>query len=81
MSVSKNRVRIARNFIKTYGRGQFHWFLTAIAKNKSGQEIADHFNVSRERVRQWKNTFGVVHHEYRIHPTIRSILAERKPKR
>ncbi len=74
MQPKKTRVRMARNFIKTYGRNQFRWFLTAIAHNKSGQEIADHLNVSRERVRQWKNHFGVVYVEYRLHPEVVEVL-------
>ena len=78
MKQKKTRVRMARNFIKTYGRNQFRWLLTAIANNKSGQEIADTLNVSRERVRQWKNHFGVVYVEYRLYPEIGEILKNGK---
>ena len=56
----RSRERVARNFIKTYGRTRFHRLLSALAAGESGQAIADEFNVSRERVRQWKNTFGEV---------------------
>ena len=75
---SQTRMRVARNFIKTYGRVRFHRLLTLLAQGISGQKIADEFNVSRERVRQWKNTFGEVVTHYRLYPEIDTILRERK---
>ena len=67
---SKKRTTVARNFIKTYGRKRFEWFLLAIKQGVSGQKIADEFNVRRERVRQWKTTFGIVIVNYRLYPDI-----------
>ena len=54
MSVAspKSRERVARNFIKSYGRSRFRRLLEALAAGESGQKIADEFGVSRERVRQ-----------------------------
>ena len=73
---SEHRVRVARNFIKIYGRQRLIWLVRAIAKGESGQAIADELNVSRERVRQWKITFGEIWTEYRLHPETRKILNE-----
>jgi len=68
------RQRVARNFIRTYGRSQFRRLIVLLSRNESGQDIANEFNVSRERVRQWKNIFGVVNYSYRIYPEINAIL-------
>jgi uncharacterized protein (DUF433 family) len=74
----KSRQRVARNFIKRYGRLQFRCLLEALANGESGQAIANDFDVSRERVRQWKNTFGEVITYYRVYPEIDQILHERR---
>lgn len=80
MSVAstKSRERVARNFIKTYGRTKFRRLVEALANGESGQIVADEFGVSRERVRQWKNTFGEVITHYRIYPEVDRILHERR---
>ena len=75
---SRSRERVARNFIRTYGRIRFHRLLSLLAQGISGQAIANEFNVSRERVRQWKNTFGEVVTHYRLYPEIDRILHERR---
>ena len=36
------------------------------------------FRSSRERVRQWKNTFGTVITMYQVHPEVERLLAERR---
>ena len=53
--------------------------MEALANSESGQVIADEFGVSRERVRQWKNTFGEVITHYRVYPEVDRILRERRP--
>ena len=80
MSVAspKSRERVARNFIKSYGRSRFRRLLEALAAGESGQKIADEFGVSRQRVRQWKNTFGEVITYYRVYPEIDQLLHERR---
>ena len=75
----RSREKVARNFIRTYGRARFRRLLTALANGESGQVIANEFDVSRERVRQWKNTFGEVITHYRLYPEIDRILRERRP--
>ena len=74
----RSREKVARNFIRTYGRIRFRRLLSALANGESGQAIADEFDVSRERVRQWKNTFGEVITHYRLFPEIDRILRERR---
>lgn len=77
-AASKKRDKVARNFIKTYGKASFRAMLIKLAEGESGQAIADEYEVSRERVRQWKNTFGDMVLVYRLHPEIEKILRERR---
>ena len=77
-SSAKSRERVARNFIKSYGRSKFRRLLQALGEGESGQIIADEFGVSRERVRQWKNAFGTVITLYQLHPEVERILKERR---
>ena len=76
-TASRTRTRVARNFIKRFGRSRFSRLLEALAAGESGQTIANEFDVSRERVRQWKNTFGQVIMHYQVYPEIDRILRER----
>jgi DNA-directed RNA polymerase sigma subunit (sigma70/sigma32) len=75
---AKSRERVARNFIKSYGRSKFRRLLQALGEGESGQTIANEFGVSRERVRQWKNAFGTVITLYQLHPEVERILRERR---
>lgn len=77
-SNARSRERVARNFIKTYGRARFRRLLDALAQSESGQAVAEEFGVSRERVRQWKNAFGTVITMYQLHPEVERILQERR---
>lgn len=74
-----SRERIARNFIERYGAEGLQELLDALQQGTSGQAIADTFEVSRERVRQWKNTFGQVVTLYQVHPEVASLLDEAEP--
>ncbi len=73
---AKSRERVARNFIKSYGRARFRRLIHALEAGESGQAIANEFGVSRERVRQWKNTFGQVITLYQLHPEVERIFRE-----
>jgi DNA-directed RNA polymerase sigma subunit (sigma70/sigma32) len=75
---AKSRERVARNFIKSYGRSKFRRLLQALGEGESGQTIANEFGVSRERVRQWKNAFGTVITLYQLHPEVERLLRERR---
>ena len=72
--MAANRERIARNFVKRYGQERFDRLIELLRSGESGQAIADEFEVSRERVRQWKNTFGTVLTLYQVHPDIEALL-------
>lgn len=61
---------VAENFVKQYGKSGLKRFLKLLRRNTSGEDIAREFKVSRERVRQWKNAFGVVVMRYDVHPHI-----------
>lgn len=74
-----SRERVARNFINRFGAEELRWLLDALANGESGQAIADRFSVSRERVRQWKNTFGQVVTLYQVFPEVQGLLAEPEP--
>lgn len=65
-----NASTVAANFINQYGKARFKRFLKLVQQNVSGEEIATEFDVSRERVRQWKNAFGCVIQSYDISPDI-----------
>jgi hypothetical protein len=52
--------------------------IEALAAGESGQAIANEFGVSRERVRQWKNTFGSVITLYQLHPEVERIFREQR---
>jgi len=68
------RERVARNFIKRYGMTRFREMIAAFGENRSGQQIAQTLGVSRERVRQWKNTFGETITLYRLYPEAQTLL-------
>jgi len=76
MASTKSRERVARNFVKRYGAKRLRRLLDALGHGESGQAIADEFEVSRERVRQWKNTFGQVLTLYQVHAEVQSVLDE-----
>jgi hypothetical protein len=75
----RSRVRIARNFINRYGAKGLDRLIAALSNGESGQSIAEEFNVSRERVRQWKNAFGQVMTLYQVYPEIETLLKVDKP--
>ena len=74
MTRTRSRERVARNFVRRYGRARLEALLVALASGESGQAIAAEFDVSRERVRQWKNTFGQVVTLYQVHPEVTRLL-------
>ncbi|MCA9569449.1 MAG: hypothetical protein KC656_16490 [Myxococcales bacterium] len=76
---SASRHRVASNFVSRFGVGGLHWLVDALGRGESGQVIADHFDVSRERVRQWKNAFGQVVTLYQVHPEVAALLEQPEP--
>ena len=51
--------RPIQNFIKKYGRAQFKLLIKMFLQGDNNQQIGDYFGVTRERVRHWKNNFGI----------------------
>ena len=76
MASARSRERVARNFVKRYGRDSFRQLLVQLSNGESGQAIAETFDVSRERVRQWKNTFGTVVTLYQVHPDVQAVIED-----
>ena len=70
-----SRERIAENFVRRYGAERLRALIDAFAQGVSGQVIADELQVSRERVRQWKNAFGSVIMVYQVHPEVQRLIA------
>jgi hypothetical protein len=76
MASTKSRERMARNFVQRYGAERFDRLMSLVSEGMSGQTIADEFDVSRERVRQWKNAFGQVIVIYQVYPEVQQVLDE-----
>ena len=66
------------NFIGRYGVDKLEWFIEQINIGTSGQVIANEFGVSRERVRQWKNSFGALVTFYQVDPSVLARIKELK---
>ena len=64
---------VAKNFINQYGKAKFKRFIKLLKDGASGEQIAEEYGVSRERVRQWKNAFGNVVQSYDVNPDISRI--------
>jgi hypothetical protein len=72
-----SREIVARNFVERYGPDRLAQLLALFAAGESGQVIAEQFDVSRERVRQWKNSFGQLVSIYQVHPEIEALVRSR----
>lgn len=74
-----SRERVAGNFVGRFGVEGLEWLIDALGRGESGQTIADHFDVSRERVRQWKNAFGQVVTLYQVYPEVAALMVPEAP--
>ncbi|MBZ0137439.1 MAG: helix-turn-helix domain-containing protein [Planctomycetes bacterium] len=70
---SVDSATVAKNFINQYGKAKFKRFIKLLKEGASGEQIAEEYGVSRERVRQWKNAFGNVVQSYDVNPDITKI--------
>lgn len=72
--------RVLRNFVKNYGRQKLASLIVMLEEQKSGQEIAKHMGVSRERIRQWKNIFGTTVKVYIVREEVKGYRDSRRSK-
>lgn len=70
----RHNIKVAKNFIASYGKEVFRQLLNDFVDGKSGQKIADELGVSRERVRQYKNHFGTTEHIYSPSDTVVDVI-------
>lgn len=66
---------VAKNLIKTYGFDRFARLMNMLTNHISGSYIALEFNVSRQRVWQWKKQLGVEQRAYYLHPAVENLLS------
>jgi hypothetical protein len=71
------REKAMRNFVKSRGLAKFRYLISAFEQNISGQVIADQIGVTRERVRQWRDMFGMTITFYEVAPEARRLLGGR----
>ena len=76
-----NREKMTRNFVERYGLERLDRLLDALSAGESGETIAREFDVSRERVRQWKIAFGQVVMIYQVHPDVLRVAAAARTAR
>ena len=69
-----NRQIAAQNFIKRYGSDSFLRLIHLFGEGTSGEIIAKEFQVSRERIRQWRNIFGYNVSFYQVHPEVKHLM-------
>ena len=50
-------IKMAKNFVKTYGLEQFKWFLREAVKNTSSSKLGERLGVTRQRIHQWRSAF------------------------
>ncbi len=69
--------RVLRNFVKNHGRQKLTSLIVMLEEQRSGQEIAKLMGVSRERIRQWKNSFGTTMKVYIVRQEVKSYCSSR----
>tara|TARA_R100001224_G_scaffold113762_1_gene100536 strand:+ start:941 stop:1156 length:216 start_codon:yes stop_codon:yes gene_type:complete len=68
--------RPIQNFINKYGRAQFKLLIKMFLQGDNNQQIGNYFGVSRERVRHWKNNFGITEVKYTLKADVQDIINE-----
>jgi len=72
----KSPSRVARNFLKRFGKKRFQEFLAGLQRGESNAHWGRELGVSRERARQWEREFTSSMTVVTIHPDVRGLLAE-----
>lgn len=65
---------VAQNFIKAYGQKKFVRLVEMLKSNEPGPKIAYEFDVSRQRVHQWKEQLGVETRTFTLDPEVHKLL-------
>ena len=71
-----DRLVVLENLVDKYGLMQVRWLVKRLTLGHSGEGIAEEFGVTRERVRQWKNSIGSSAQVYQVHPDVQKVLKE-----
>lgn len=66
--------RTMSNFIRMYGKDRFLKLVQMLRDCNSGPAIAKEFEVTRQRVNQWKKLFGTESKSYTLKPEIEEYL-------
>jgi hypothetical protein len=65
-------------FVEKYGAAALAELVAAFQRNESGGSIGRRYNVSRQRVHQWKRAFGVVSTHFEPYTTLHPYLKKAK---
>lgn len=66
--------RLARTLIKNYGLDRFMRLVDLFNKAVSGEEIAIEFEVTRQRVHQWRQLLGKTTKLYALDPGVADLI-------
>lgn len=66
--------KIALNLINNYGQTRFNELIRMLLANESGALIAKEFNVSRQRVNQWKRALGYTKTTFSLNPEVEKLI-------
>jgi len=68
--------KLARNLIKKHGLEKFNYLIDSFQKGVAMPQIAQEFQVTRQRVQQWRQALGNHYSHFTPHPEIRTLLSE-----
>ncbi len=67
--------RTARNIAKKHGIEKLVRLIELFQKNTSGEEIAQEYGVTRQRVHQWRHRLGITHFTFVTDPGVLALIA------
>ncbi len=71
---------VAINLISEHGREGFQQLIELFRSGESGTKIGLIYNVSRQRVSQWKLALGKEIVSFEVHPAISDLVDQEDPK-
>lgn len=66
---------VAANFIESYGQKKFVKLIAMLTNVEPGPKIAAEFDVSRQRVHQWKSQLGIEQTTFTLDPAVETLLS------